>query len=124
MKTIKVTEKEFHITLSTRKGAVGPVRFVIKNTGKYTHGLAISGPGVKLKKSALIKPGKSATLAVTLKSGHLHALVPGARPCREGHEDLDHGARHHDGRRWQRRLAVDGGPTTTSDTTTGGEAWG
>ena len=45
VKTIKVTEKEFHITLSTRTGAVGPVRFVIKNTGKYTHGLAISGPG-------------------------------------------------------------------------------
>ena len=78
-KTIKVTEKEFHITLSTRTGAVGPVRFVIKNTGKYTHGLAISGPGVKLKKSALIKPGKSAILAVTLKSGTyaLWCPVPG-----------------------------------------------
>ncbi len=79
VKTIKVGEKEFHITLSTRKGAVGPVRFVIKNTGKYTHGLAISGPGVKLKKSALVKPGKTTTLAVTLESGTyaLWCPVPG-----------------------------------------------
>jgi uncharacterized cupredoxin-like copper-binding protein len=118
VKTIKVTEKEFHITLSTRTGAVGPVRFVIKNTGKYTHGLAISGPGVKLKKSALIKPGKSAALAVTLKSGTyaLWCPVPG-----------------HAAKGMKTSIKVPGaatggsgggGPTTTSDTTTGGEAWG
>ena len=79
VKTISVTEKEFHISLSTRKGAVGPVRFVIKNTGKYGHHLAISGPGLKKKQTALIKPGKSATLAVTLKSGTyaLWCPVPG-----------------------------------------------
>jgi uncharacterized cupredoxin-like copper-binding protein len=114
--TIKVTEKEFHIALSTRTGAVGPVRFVIKNTGKYTHGLAISGPGVKLKKSALIKPGKSAILAVTLKSGTyaLWCPVPG-----------------HAAKGMKTSIKVPGvstggggGPTTTSGTTTGGTAWG
>jgi uncharacterized cupredoxin-like copper-binding protein len=114
VKTIKVTEKEFHITLSSRTGAVGPVRFVIKNAGKYTHGLAISGLGVKLKKSALVKPGKTATLAVTLKSGTyaLWCPVPG-----------------HAAKGMKTSITVPastggGGATTTSDTTTGGAAWG
>ena len=78
---------------------------------------------MKRKKTALIKPGKSATLAVTLKSGTYSHLVPRARPRRAGHEDLDHRARRLDGggrRRHERRRR----PTTTSDTTTGGEAWG
>jgi len=53
--TIKVTEKEFHITLSSHKATAGQVRFEIKNTGKYPHGFAISGAGVKLKKIAAIE---------------------------------------------------------------------
>ena len=96
VKTINVTEKEFHITLSSRKGAVGSVRFAIKNTGKHSHALAISGPGVKLKKTALIKPGKKATLTVTLKAGTYALWCP--VPCRAGHEDLDHRAGIRDGR--------------------------
>ncbi len=112
--TIRVTEKEFHISLSTSKGAVGPVKFVIKNTGKYAHGLAISGPGVKLKKTAkLIKPGKSGSLAVTLKAGKysLWCPVPG------------HAAQ---GMKTSITVpgATGGDTTTTSDTTTGGAAWG
>ena len=119
-KTINVTEKEFHISLSPKKGAVGPVKFVIKNTGKLTHALAISGPGVKLKKTALIKPGKSATLAVTLKSGTytLWCPVPG-----------------HAAQGMKTSLTVPGattggsggsgggGTTSTPATTTGGAAW-
>ena len=98
VKTINVTEKEFHITLSSRKGVVGSVRFAIKNTGKHSHALAISGPGVKLKK--------------TDPHGHpqgrdLRPLVPGARPCRAGHEDLDHRAGIHDGWLGWRRNHVD-----------------
>ena len=121
VKTIKVTEKEFHITLSTRTGAVGPVRFVIKNTGKYTHGLAISGPGVKLKKSALIKPGKSAILAVTLKSGTyaLWCPVPGHAAKGMKTSIKVPGASTGGG-----GGSGGGSPTTTSGTTTGGEAWG
>jgi hypothetical protein len=123
LKTIKVTEKEFHITLSTRTGAVGPVRFVIKNTGKYTHGLAISGPGVKLKKSALIKPGKSAILAVTLKSGTYALWCPVPGHAAKGMKTsikvpgTSTGGGGSGG-------SGGGGATTTSDTTTGGEAWG
>jgi uncharacterized cupredoxin-like copper-binding protein len=116
VKTITVTEKEFHISLSARKGVVGADKFVIKNTGKYPHALAISGPGLKLKKTALIKPGKSATLSVTLKSGTyaIWCPVPG-----------------HAAKGMKTSVTVPaasggsgGGTTSTSDTTTSGTAWG
>lgn len=76
---INVTEKEFRITLSSHKATAGPVRFVVKNTGAYPHALAISGAGVKLKKTAIISPGKSTTLIVHLRSGRysLWCPVPG-----------------------------------------------
>jgi plastocyanin len=76
--TIRVTEREFKIGLSTTRAPSGPVRFEIKNTGKYPHSLAISGAGVKAK-TKLIKPGKSAVLLVTLKRGaySLWCPVPG-----------------------------------------------
>jgi plastocyanin len=114
VKTVGVTEKEFHISLSTRKGAAGPVKFVVKNTGKLAHALAISGPGLKTTKTVLIKPGKSATLAVTLKSGTyaLWCPVPG------------HAAQ---GMKTSVTVpgAAGGGGTTAPDTTTsGGAAWG
>jgi uncharacterized cupredoxin-like copper-binding protein len=76
--TINVTEREFHIAPSARKAASGRVRFVIKNTGKYPHALAIKGAGVN-KRTAIIKPGKSAALVVNLRSGSytLWCPVPG-----------------------------------------------
>jgi len=117
VKTVNVTEKEFHISLSPAKGAAGPVKFVIKNTGKYAHGLAISGPGVKLKKTALIKPGKSATLTVTLESGTYSIWCPVPGHAAQG---------------MKTSFSASGGSgvsaTTTSATTTdsggGGAAWG
>ena len=121
VKTINVTEKEFHITLSTRKAAVGPVRFVIKNTGKVGHRLAISGPGLKTKRTALIKPGKSATLAVTLKSGTYALWCPVPGHAAQGMKtsitvpgSTTGGSGGSGG----------GGTTSTPATTTDGEAWG
>jgi uncharacterized cupredoxin-like copper-binding protein len=115
-KTINVTEKEFHIGLSTRKGAVGSVRFEVKNTGKLSHALAISGPGVKSKRTPLIKPGKTATLTVTLSAGTytLWCPVPG------------HAAQ---GMKTSLTVAGGGGTTSTTPATTttsggGGGAWG
>lgn len=119
-KTIKVTEKEFKITV-TGKPAKGADKFMIKNTGTYPHALAIAGPGIKSKRTPLIQPGKSAVLNVTLKSGSytLWCPVPG------------HAAK---GMKTAFKIA---GATTTgggggggytaptdSGTTTGGEAWG
>jgi uncharacterized cupredoxin-like copper-binding protein len=113
-----VTEKEFKIGLSAKKVAAGPVQFVVRNTGRYPHALAISGPGVKQKKTPTIRPGKTARLRVTLAAGTytLWCPIPG-----------------HAARGMKTKLAVTGksaapAPTTTAETTTssggGGEAWG
>jgi plastocyanin len=76
--TIRVTEREYKISLSTTHAAAGPVRFEIKNTGKVAHALSIAGTGVTAK-TKLIQPGKTAVLLVTLKSGaySLWCPVPG-----------------------------------------------
>ena len=120
-KTITVTEKEFHITVSAKKVAPGSVRFVVKNTGKLSHALEIAGPGVKGKRTPLIKPGRSATLAVTLRAGTYTLWCPVP-----GHAALG----------MKTSLTVGGSSsgggaaatTTTGSTSTtsggGGEAWG
>jgi uncharacterized cupredoxin-like copper-binding protein len=76
--TIRVTEREFKIGLSTSHTTVGRVRLEIKNAGKYPHSLAIKGVGVNTK-TKLIQPGKTAVLLVTLKRGaySLWCPVPG-----------------------------------------------
>ncbi len=75
-KTITVTEKEFKITLSSKQVAPGKVKFVVKNVGKLSHALEISGPGVSKKRTPLIKPGKQATLTVTVASGSYSIWCP------------------------------------------------
>ena len=76
--TITVTEREFKIALSSKTAKKGPVRLVVRNAGKYPHALSIKGAGVS-KRTPLIKPGKSAVLLVTLRSGRyaLWCPVPG-----------------------------------------------
>jgi uncharacterized cupredoxin-like copper-binding protein len=116
--TINVTEKDYSITLSSHKASVGTVHFVIKNKGKHSHGLDVSGPGVKKAKlKALVKPGKSTTLTVTVKAGKYTLWCPVP-----GHAALGMKTT---------LTAGSGGPTapppmTTTDPTTtgGGEAWG
>jgi len=75
-KTINVTEKEFKITLATKKVAPGKVKFVVKNVGKLSHALELSGPGVSKKRTPLINPGKQATLSVSVKSGKYTIWCP------------------------------------------------
>jgi uncharacterized cupredoxin-like copper-binding protein len=76
--TITVTESEFKLALSNKAAKKGPVRLVVRNAGKYPHALSIKGAGVS-KRTPLIKPGKSAILLVTLRSGRyaLWCPVPG-----------------------------------------------
>lgn len=113
--TVTVTEKEFKIALSASKVQAGATQFVVVNKGRYPHALALSGPGVKLKKTALIRPGRTARLAVTLAAGTytLWCPVPG-----------------HAARGMKTRLTVAGAAkpaATTAGTTTsggGGAAWG
>jgi uncharacterized cupredoxin-like copper-binding protein len=79
-KTIQVQEKEYKILPAAITVAHGKVTFAVKNVGKIQHDLAISGPKVA-KKTALINPGRTATLVLTLAKGTyaLYCTVPGHR---------------------------------------------
>jgi nitrite reductase (NO-forming) len=62
--TVTVAAKEFKFTLSKTSVPHGKVIFKVTNRGKLAHDFSIAG-----HKTPLIKPGKSATLTVTLKKG-------------------------------------------------------
>ena len=72
--SIKVTATEFKFALSSKSAKAGSVTFTITNKGKLAHDFSIGG-----KKSALIAPGKSGKLTVTLKAGKqaYKCTVPG-----------------------------------------------
>jgi uncharacterized cupredoxin-like copper-binding protein len=65
---------EYKFTLSAKSVKAGKVTFKVSNKGKIPHDFSIGG-----KTTALIKPGKSATLSVTLKKGSsaYKCTVPG-----------------------------------------------
>ena len=82
--TVNVTEKEFKLTPSTTSVKAGAVTFKIKNTGALDHTFVIiktSRPVSKLplkndrvtlkplKEAGPFKPGKGATVTLTLKPG-------------------------------------------------------
>jgi uncharacterized cupredoxin-like copper-binding protein len=71
---VTVTATEFHFKLSKASVPHGTVTFTVKNAGKVGHDFKIGG-----KKTAVLKPGKSANLTVTLKAGKAAYLctVPG-----------------------------------------------
>jgi uncharacterized cupredoxin-like copper-binding protein len=71
---VTVTATEFKFKLSKLTVRHGSVTFTVVNKGKVAHDFKIAG-----KKTALIKPGKSAKLTVTLKAGKSPYLctVPG-----------------------------------------------
>jgi uncharacterized cupredoxin-like copper-binding protein len=73
--TVQVSETEFKIALAGYKAKAGKFTFDVKNAGKIAHDLAIKGG----PKTALIQPGGTAQLIVTLKPGkyHLYCTVPG-----------------------------------------------
>jgi uncharacterized cupredoxin-like copper-binding protein len=71
---IKVTATEFKFALSTKSVAHGSVTFTVVNKGKLAHDFKIGG-----KKTAMLAPGKSGKVTVTLKAGKFPYLctVPG-----------------------------------------------
>jgi uncharacterized cupredoxin-like copper-binding protein len=71
---VTVTATEFKFKLSKLTVPHGSVTFTVVNKGKVAHDFKIAG-----KKTALIKPGKSAKLIVTLIAGKYPYLctVPG-----------------------------------------------
>jgi uncharacterized cupredoxin-like copper-binding protein len=79
---VAVSETEFKITAPAQKVPAGKVTFDVKNAGKIGHDLVVSGPGVAATaKTALLNPGQSAKLTVTLAAGSytLYCSVPGHR---------------------------------------------
>jgi uncharacterized cupredoxin-like copper-binding protein len=72
--SVNVTGKEFKFTLAPKSVKAGSVTFRFKNAGKVKHDFKIAG-----KKTAIIGPGKSTTLRVTLKKGSIAytCTVPG-----------------------------------------------
>ena len=74
---IQVTESEWKVALpSTGTLKAGTYTFVVKNAGQIPHDLAIQGTS---DKTPLIKPGATATLKVSLKTGKytLYCTVAG-----------------------------------------------
>ena len=81
-KTVAVSESEFKIALPAASEPAGKVAFVVHNVGKIPHDFAIQGGHVTgPTKTALIQPGGSATLTVSLASGSytVYCTVPGHR---------------------------------------------
>ena len=78
-KTVAVTESEFKIQLPSDHVAPGKYTFDLTNKGHIGHDLVIDGPGVSDAKTPVIDGGKTAVLAVDLKSGtyKLYCSVPG-----------------------------------------------
>jgi uncharacterized cupredoxin-like copper-binding protein len=72
--TVTVTATEFKFKLSSATAHAGTVTFKVINKGKLGHDFKIGG-----KKTAVLGPGKSATLKVTLKKGKFpySCTVPG-----------------------------------------------
>jgi len=72
--TVTVKASEFKFALSTKTAKHGVITFKVTNKGHVEHDFKIGG-----KKTPMLKPGKSATLKVTLKKGKFKYLctVPG-----------------------------------------------
>ena len=65
--TIRVTEREYGISLSARPKA-GSVRFVVRNGGEDAHDFWVRGGG-RTWKTRVLAGGRSASLTATLKRG-------------------------------------------------------
>jgi uncharacterized cupredoxin-like copper-binding protein len=75
--TIQVTEREYHISLSTKNlPTTGTVRLVVHNAGHIAHRLSISGPGLSAKTTPMIAPGLTRSLTVTLGGGSFKLWCP------------------------------------------------
>jgi plastocyanin len=75
--TIKVTEREYHIALSTSSAKAGTITFSVHNAGNVAHELDIAGGGLKsTARLATIAPGKTRTVTLTLTGGKLSLWCP------------------------------------------------
>lgn len=115
---VTVTESEYKLVVAPAKLKSGTYAFVVRNRGKLTHALEISGPGLKTVKVPAIAPGAARTVTVKLGGGtfKLWCPIPG------------HAALGMTGSLTVTGSASSGGGasggTTTGSTTGSGAAWG
>jgi len=76
--TVTMTEFKFAMDPALKAGSY---TLHAVNAGQYPHALELSGPGVSNQKTAVVQPGQSADLAVTLQAGSydIWCPVPGHR---------------------------------------------
>src|SRR5213078_351588 len=66
---------EWKVELSKRSVAAGSVTFTVENVGSIPHAFEVEGQGIE-QETAVIPPGASATLTLTLKPGTYEAYCP------------------------------------------------
>lgn len=74
--TVTVTMTEFMFTLDPPSLAPGDYTFRAVNTGTTPHAIELEGAGLDEMKSALVQPGQSTDLVVTLQAGDLDMYCP------------------------------------------------
>ena len=111
--TVKVTESEYHIRLSTKSVPAGNVTFVIHNAGAIVHKLDIAGGGHGVVAVGTIAPGATRTKTVKLAGGTISLWCP-----IPGHAALGMRASLH-----AAGPAAPSSPGTTTSTTSN-TAWG
>ena len=72
---VGATLSEWSVKLSGATVPAGPVALTVTNSGSIPHALEIEGQGLE-RKTALIQPGASATLTVTLTPGTYEVYCP------------------------------------------------
>src|SRR5947208_9128538 len=66
---------EWKVELSKRTIAAGTVTFTVANVGSIPHGFEVEGQGIE-QETAVIQPGASGTLTLTLKPGTYEVYCP------------------------------------------------
>jgi plastocyanin len=74
--TVKVTESEYHIRLSTTSVKAGNVTFVVHNAGAIAHKLDLAGGGHGTVAVGTIAPGATRTKTVKLAAGAISLWCP------------------------------------------------
>jgi uncharacterized cupredoxin-like copper-binding protein len=72
---VTATLSEWKVELSARRIDAGTVTFTIANVGSIPHAFEVEGEGID-QETAVIKPGASATLTLTLKPGTYDVYCP------------------------------------------------
>jgi uncharacterized cupredoxin-like copper-binding protein len=76
--TVSVTAMDFSYALDKAEAGAGTINFIVENAGAMQHDFAIQVNGGE-QKSAILEPGQSTTLSVTLSPGTYtyRCTVPG-----------------------------------------------